>query len=155
MVALIFFLLNLGASIFKPKSRLEAENAALRQQLIVLQRKVPGRVQFTTRPPPRKADHSRSRSRSPRRRASTQRPETRSPFIRMALERQSWHTCPLRRQFCRHRAPGSPNSVPYCSGCGADDLRAVRPPNLHITPGLGAISCREATTAETRSVWLG
>src|SRR6476660_8953112 len=47
MVALIFFLLNLGASIFKPKSRLEAENAALRQQLIVLQRKVRGRVQFT------------------------------------------------------------------------------------------------------------
>src|ERR1700730_3536072 len=47
MVALIFFLLNLGASIFKPRSRLEAENAALRQQLIVLQRKVPGRVQFT------------------------------------------------------------------------------------------------------------
>jgi hypothetical protein len=47
MVALIFFLLNLGVSIFKPKSRLEAENAALRQQLIVLQRKVCGRVQFT------------------------------------------------------------------------------------------------------------
>ena len=47
MVALIFFLLNLGASIFKPKSLLEAVNAALRQQLIVLQRKVPGRVQFT------------------------------------------------------------------------------------------------------------
>ena len=47
MVAVIFFLLNLGASIFKPKCRLEAENAALRQQLIVLQRKVRGRVQFT------------------------------------------------------------------------------------------------------------
>jgi hypothetical protein len=47
MVALIFFLLNLGASPFKPKSRLEAENAALRQQLIVLKRKVGGRVQFT------------------------------------------------------------------------------------------------------------
>ena len=47
MVALIFFLLNLGVSIFKPKSRLEAENAALRQELIVLQRKVRGRVQFT------------------------------------------------------------------------------------------------------------
>jgi hypothetical protein len=44
---MIFFLLNLGASIFKPKSRLEAENAALRQQLIVLQREVRGRVQFT------------------------------------------------------------------------------------------------------------
>ena len=47
MVALIFFLLNLCASIFKPKSRLAAENAALRQQLLVLQRKVCGRVQFT------------------------------------------------------------------------------------------------------------
>ena len=47
MVAMIFFLLNLGASIFKPKSRLEAENAALRQQLMVLQRQVRGRVQFT------------------------------------------------------------------------------------------------------------
>ena len=47
MVALIFFLLNLGASIFKPKSRLEAENAALRHQLTVLQRKIRGRVHFT------------------------------------------------------------------------------------------------------------
>jgi len=47
MGALIFLLLNLGASLFKSKSRLEAENAALRQQLIVLQRKVRGRVQFT------------------------------------------------------------------------------------------------------------
>jgi transposase InsO family protein len=47
MAALIFLLLNLGASLFKSKSRLEAENAALRQQLIVLQRKVRGRVQFT------------------------------------------------------------------------------------------------------------
>ena len=47
MVALIFFLLNLGASLFKPKSWLEAENAALRQQLIVLQRQVRGRAQFT------------------------------------------------------------------------------------------------------------
>jgi transposase InsO family protein len=47
MAALIFLLVNLGASLFKSKSRLEAENAALRQQLIVLQRKVRGRVQFT------------------------------------------------------------------------------------------------------------
>src|SRR5499426_2063619 len=47
MAALIFFLLSLGGSIFKSKSRLEAENAALRQQLTVLQRKVRGRVQFT------------------------------------------------------------------------------------------------------------
>jgi hypothetical protein len=35
MAALIFFLLSLGGSIFKSKSRLEAENAALRQQLTV------------------------------------------------------------------------------------------------------------------------
>src|SRR5436190_23596044 len=47
MAALIVFLLNLVASLFKPKSQLEAENAALRQQLIVLQRKVRGRVEFT------------------------------------------------------------------------------------------------------------
>jgi len=47
MVALIFLLLNLGASIFKPKSWLAAENAALRQQLIVLQRQLRGRAQFT------------------------------------------------------------------------------------------------------------
>jgi hypothetical protein len=46
MVALTFLLLNLAASIFKPKSRLEAENAALRHQLSVLQRKMHGRVQF-------------------------------------------------------------------------------------------------------------
>jgi hypothetical protein len=47
MAALIVFLVNLVASLFKSKCRLEAENAALRQQLIVLQRKVRGRVQFT------------------------------------------------------------------------------------------------------------
>jgi hypothetical protein len=47
MVALISFLLNGVASLFKSKSRLEAENAALRHQLIVLQRKVRGRVPFT------------------------------------------------------------------------------------------------------------
>jgi hypothetical protein len=44
MAALIVLLLNLVASHFKPKSQLEAENAALRQQLIVLRRKVRGRV---------------------------------------------------------------------------------------------------------------
>ncbi len=49
MAALIFLFLNLVASLFKSKSRrLEAEDAALRRQLIVLQRKVRGRVQFTT-----------------------------------------------------------------------------------------------------------
>ena len=47
MAALILLLLNLGASLFKSRCRLEAENAALRQQLIVLQRKVRGRVEFT------------------------------------------------------------------------------------------------------------
>src|SRR3984893_8533831 len=47
MAALIVLLLNLVVSLFKPKSQLEAENAALRQQLIVPQRKVRGRVQFT------------------------------------------------------------------------------------------------------------
>ena len=47
MVALIFLCLNLIASFFKSKSRLEAENAALRHQLIVLQRKIRGRVHFT------------------------------------------------------------------------------------------------------------
>ena len=47
MVALIFLFLNLVASLFKSKSRLEAENAALRHQLIVLQRKIRGRVHFT------------------------------------------------------------------------------------------------------------
>jgi hypothetical protein len=48
MVALIGFLLTLLASPFKSKSRLEAENAALRCQLMVLQRKMQGRVQFTS-----------------------------------------------------------------------------------------------------------
>jgi hypothetical protein len=47
MVALIFLFLNLITSLLKSKSRLEAENAALRHQLTVLQRKVRGRVQFT------------------------------------------------------------------------------------------------------------
>jgi len=40
MVALICFVLTVLASPFKSKSRLEAENAALRHQLIVLRRKV-------------------------------------------------------------------------------------------------------------------
>jgi hypothetical protein len=47
MVALIFLCLNLVTSLFKSKSRLEAENAARRRQLIILQRKLRGRVQFT------------------------------------------------------------------------------------------------------------
>jgi hypothetical protein len=47
MVALLCFLLRLLASPFKSVSRLEAENAALRHQLIVLQRRVRSRVQLT------------------------------------------------------------------------------------------------------------
>ena len=42
MIALILLAVNLVASLFKSKSRLEAENAALRQQLIVLRRKAQG-----------------------------------------------------------------------------------------------------------------
>ena len=47
MIALLWFVLAILASPFKSKSRLEAENAALRRQLIVLQRKVNGRVRLT------------------------------------------------------------------------------------------------------------
>src|SRR5207302_10390038 len=47
MMALFFLFLTLSVSPFKSKSRLEAENAALRHQLIVLQRRVSGRVQLT------------------------------------------------------------------------------------------------------------
>jgi hypothetical protein len=45
MIALLWFFLTLFAS--PSKSRLEAENAALRHQLTVLWRKVRGRVQLT------------------------------------------------------------------------------------------------------------
>src|SRR3981081_656774 len=47
MIALLCLFLPLFASPFKSKSRLEAENAALRHQLIVLQRRVRGRVRLT------------------------------------------------------------------------------------------------------------
>jgi hypothetical protein len=47
MIALVCFVLAVLASPFKSKSRLGAENAALRQQLIVLRRKVRGRAQLT------------------------------------------------------------------------------------------------------------
>ena len=47
MFALLCFVLAVLASPFKSKSRLEAENAALRHQLIVLRRKVHGRVRLT------------------------------------------------------------------------------------------------------------
>src|SRR5713101_4867368 len=45
--ALLCFIVALSASPFKSKSRLEAENAALRHQLMVLRRKVHGRVRLT------------------------------------------------------------------------------------------------------------
>src|SRR5207249_302796 len=47
MIALFCLFLTLSVSPFKSKSRLEAENAALRHQLIVLLRRVRGRVQLT------------------------------------------------------------------------------------------------------------
>jgi len=47
MLALTCFVLAVLASPFKSRSRLEAENAALRHQLIVLRRKVPGRARLT------------------------------------------------------------------------------------------------------------
>jgi hypothetical protein len=46
MFALFCFVLAVLASPFKSKSRLEAENAALRHQLIVLRRKMLGRVRL-------------------------------------------------------------------------------------------------------------
>ncbi len=46
MIGLLCFVLAVLASPFKSKIRLEAENAVLRHQLIVLRRKVRGRVQF-------------------------------------------------------------------------------------------------------------
>jgi hypothetical protein len=47
MFALLCFVLAVLVSPFKSKSRLEAENAALRHQLSVLQREMPGRVWLT------------------------------------------------------------------------------------------------------------
>jgi hypothetical protein len=47
MIGLLCLFLVLVAAPFKTKSRLEAENAALRHQLIVLQRKMQGRVRLT------------------------------------------------------------------------------------------------------------
>jgi transposase InsO family protein len=47
MLALLRFVLAVLASPFKSRRRLEAENAALRHQLIVLRRKMPGRVRLT------------------------------------------------------------------------------------------------------------
>ena len=46
MIELLCFVVAVLASPFKSKMRLEAENAVLRHQLIVLRRKLRGRVQF-------------------------------------------------------------------------------------------------------------
>jgi hypothetical protein len=46
MIGLLRFVLAILASPFKSKIRLGAENAVLRQQLIVLRRKMRGRVQL-------------------------------------------------------------------------------------------------------------
>ena len=46
MIGLLCFALAVLASPFKSKMRLEAENAVLRHQLIVLRRKLRGRVQL-------------------------------------------------------------------------------------------------------------
>src|ERR1700722_15354903 len=47
MIGLLCFVLAVLASPFKSKLRLEAENAVLRHQLIVLRRRVHGRVRLT------------------------------------------------------------------------------------------------------------
>jgi hypothetical protein len=47
MIGLLCFVLAVLASPFKSKLRLETENAVLRHQLIVLRRRVPGRVRLT------------------------------------------------------------------------------------------------------------
>ena len=47
MIALLIFLLRLPVLPSKPERRLEAENAALRQQVAVLQSKLRGRVRLT------------------------------------------------------------------------------------------------------------
>src|SRR5712691_2634455 len=47
MIGLLCFVLAVLASPFKPKLRLQAENALLRHQLMVLRRRVRGRVRLT------------------------------------------------------------------------------------------------------------
>src|ERR1700738_1427464 len=47
MIGLFCFVLAVMASPFKSKLRLEAENVVLRQQLIVLRRRLHGRVRLT------------------------------------------------------------------------------------------------------------
>jgi hypothetical protein len=48
MIGLLCFVVAVLASPFKSKLRLEAENAVLRHQLIVLRRRLHGRVRLTT-----------------------------------------------------------------------------------------------------------
>ena len=47
MIGLLWFVLAVLASPFKSKSRLEAEDAVLRHQLMVLRRRLQGRVRLT------------------------------------------------------------------------------------------------------------
>ena len=47
MIALLWLLLAILVSPFKSKGQLEAENVALRHQVVVLRRQVRGRVQLT------------------------------------------------------------------------------------------------------------
>ena len=47
MIALVCFIWSVLTASFKSKTRLELENAALRHQVVVLQRKVRGRIEFT------------------------------------------------------------------------------------------------------------
>src|SRR5437879_9881447 len=49
MIGLLCFALAVLSSPFKSKLRLEAENAVLRHQLIVLRRRLHGRVRFTNK----------------------------------------------------------------------------------------------------------
>jgi hypothetical protein len=48
MTGLLWFILAILVSPFRSKARLQAENAALRQQLVVLRRKCQGRVRLTS-----------------------------------------------------------------------------------------------------------
>ena len=47
MIGLLCFVVAVLASPFKSKLRLEAENAVLRQQLMVLRRRLRGRIRLT------------------------------------------------------------------------------------------------------------
>jgi hypothetical protein len=47
MIGVLWFVLAVSASPFKSKIRLEAENATLRHQLVVLRRKLKGRAHLT------------------------------------------------------------------------------------------------------------